>query len=378
PAPPTLVVIGEERGVVVELRDPPHAVLVDVVVLVDSLAPFALAAASQHDIAAPARLRRAVVGRHIDDRLKHRIIVELTVLEPARAHQLEGAANVASSRVDAALPEFIRRIVAEERRGAIPEALVDVVAVGRLQPLDGLMRLEPRECPSGSGERRPLARRIGITARLELSRETIRRSTRGPQLARLAQGAPQSGRAAGAHRVVVKRRREPIWEWRIHDSRRTVGRKGASDRGFPVVAGRRELCPSTFVRGEEAGVIVKARDLPDTVLLDVVVLVNARAPLGIVMVVTEDRDLAPASLRGAPVSSDIDDGLQLHAVIDLAIGQAGARVAAALADQPLADSRASDVDAIDAHFHRRVIGEERGRFAPVALVEIVAVGALEL
>ncbi len=93
---------------------------------------------------------------------------------------------------------------------------------------------------------------------------------------------------------------------------------------------------------------------------------------------TEKGQLTPTPLRREAVGGHVNDGLQLHAVIELPVGQAGTGITTALADQPFVDSGSADIHPIHTDLQRRIVREEVGGLAPISLVQVVTVGALEL
>ena len=75
-----------------------------------------------------------------------------------------------------------------------------------------------------------------------------------------------------------------------------------------------------------------------------------------------------------PSGGYVDDDLQLHVIVELAVLQAfGAEQV-----QELAHARLADVDAPQVHLDRAVFGEEVGDLVPHAAVEVVAVDLLQI
>src|SRR6185312_15620596 len=72
---------------------------------------------------------------------------------------------------------------------------------------------------------------------------------------------------------------------------------------------------------------------------------------------------------------DIDDGLQDHMSIELAVSEPHAPVAERV--QILADTLLALVNPIETDLDRAVVGEEIGHLIPLSRIEIVAVGALQ-
>ena len=123
-----------------QLADLPDTVLFDVLVLVNAFTPKgAFAQLSCHDERAPARLCRKTVCRNVHYRLEHEMFVELAASQTL-ASAAQGKQVLADSflpHVDAIKADFDRALWCEEIRGLVPHSLVDVIAVGALQALQG-------------------------------------------------------------------------------------------------------------------------------------------------------------------------------------------------------------------------------------------------
>ncbi len=176
----------------------------------------------------------------------------------------------------------------------------------------------------------------------------------------------------------MERRGVHLREGLVGHGRRTICRKRLAHLGLPVAAHGLQACPAPFVRRHEVGVVVKLLDLPDASLPGILVLVEAIAPGRVFLELAEEGELAPAPLRCAAVGADVHDGLQLHVVIELSVRQTGAGIAATFADQPFQDACLAHVHAIDADFHGGIVREQIRSLVPVSLVDVVAVGTLEL
>src|SRR6476646_2994489 len=96
-------------------------------------------------------------------------------------------------------------------------------------------------------------------------------------------------------------------------------------------------------------------DLPDAVLLHVLVLVRAFAPIGVAAVVALQHDSAPARLRGQAVGRERDNGHHLQVLVEVSF----ARALAPAAERPevLAYPRLADIDAVERELDRSVVGE---------------------
>src|SRR6185295_3605199 len=140
----------------------------------------------------------------------------------------------------------------------------------------------------------------------------------------------------------------------------------------------RRARPATFVGCVELRVEVQRPDLPDAVLLHVVVLVDAFAPVsaGAFAVDAALDDAAPPALRGLAVARERDDRRELEVIHDLAGAQA--RLAAREAVEIFPDVRLAGVDAVQAELDRAVLREEGGDVIPHRLVEVVTKDALQI
>src|SRR5690606_24045749 len=110
----------------------------------------------------------------------------------------------------------------------------------------------------------------------------------------------------------------------VLDGRRRIGGKPIGDvlRAVRILAAP----PAALARADEALEPVKLSDLPDAVLLDVLVLVRPFAPARVLAVAPGHDQPAAASLRGLAVRRDRDDRHQLHVLVELAFGEPGAAV----------------------------------------------------
>ena len=138
-----------ERLVPMHLAELPDAVFLDVLVLVRPFGPDgALAVLTDLDQRAPPALGREAVGRDVHDALQDHVIEELAFLEAFAAD--DAVVELGDARpayVDARAAELRRRsrVVGEQGADLAAQLLVDVVAVGALQPFDRLRVLEQRD-----------------------------------------------------------------------------------------------------------------------------------------------------------------------------------------------------------------------------------------
>src|SRR5690606_19260156 len=117
---------------------------------------------------------------------------------------------------------------------------------------------------------------------------------------------------------------------------------------------------------------VQAGDAPATVLADIAVLVGRLAPTALVAEPADHHQRAPAAPGGARLAVDVQHRLQLHVVVEraMAVGRQVAQVFA----YPLA----ADEDAPPGDLERAFAREQVRCLVPQALVDVVAVGALQV
>jgi hypothetical protein len=115
-----------------------------------------------------------------------------------------------------------------------------------------------------------------------------------------------------------------------------------------------------------------ATDLPDALLLHVLVLEDPEPPVGVLAVNRLLGEHVPAGLRRSTVRRNVDHGLQLHVIVEAP----RLRAFRSVRQQKLANAPWADVHAAAADLDRAV-GREQGRGgAPQLLVGIEAVAAL--
>ena len=199
-----------EPRVVVELRDLPDAVDLGVLHLVHAFGPGGAAAeAAEVGERAPAPLRGLPAGIQVHHRLDVHVVVEPVVAEPHLTH-LHVADIEVEMLADAFLADehaggIVRHGIVGEELGEVgPHSLVEVVAVGALQPLDGLHVF--RRVDFRFAAARCAGRHRGGFAALpsSLSRCEQRRSDHEcPHESRHPDGGPRSGQEQvdRAHRV---------------------------------------------------------------------------------------------------------------------------------------------------------------------------------
>src|SRR5690606_5317211 len=135
--------------------------------------------------------------------------------------------------------------------------------------------------------------------------------------------------------------------------------------------------PALFVRGDEIDVEMQRLDTPDAVgALLVRVLIYAVAPFGVLFVLAEHAEIAPAGGGALPVLRHGNRRLERDPFVELTVDQPLLPAVKPL--QVFADAFLAGVDAIDPDLDRAVIGEQVGGFAPQAAIDVVAERALEL
>ena len=242
--------------------------------------------------------------------------------------------------VDAALGNLHRRVFGEQVGEQIPLLLVEVVAVHRDELLDVVRVLQELHALLERGDRR--VRRL-------LRARAARRDSRSGRAGCRRPARRRSSPTAGDPAEAASRRRRP---------------------GLVLV-----LRPAAFVRNHEGLVPVELRDLPDAVVLDVLVLVRAFAPARALAVLPAHDERAPAGLRGLAVVRDVHDGLQLDVLVQAAFGQAD--LAAAERVEIRAHALLADVHAVLRDLDGAVLREQVGDVVPLRLVDVVAVGTLQ-
>src|SRR5690606_17966940 len=116
--------------------------------------------------------------------------------------------------------------------------------------------------------------------------------------------------------------------------------------------------------------------IPAAVLLHVRVLVDAVAPLGVLLVLPEHAVVAPARRRALAVLGDEDRGLQRDPFVELAVDQALLPAMEPL--QILANALLADVHPVEPELDRAVVGEKIRGFAPEAAIDVETECALQL
>ncbi len=169
-------------------------------------------------------------------------------------------------------------------------------------------------------------------------------------------------------------------------ARGPVGRQSCGDV-FPAVEVR-VLRPSAVVRHHQGLVPVKRLDLPDAVVLDVLVLVRTFAPTRALAELSGKNDIPPGGSRGRAIRGHRHDGHELHVLVDLAWGQTRLtglrrmplrRKAHRMAEcmQVFANAPLADIDSVEPDFDGAVGCEQARGVVPESAVEVVAVRALQ-
>ncbi len=135
------------------------------------------------------------------------------------------------------------------------------------------------------------------------------------------------------------------------------------------------LRPTAGVGDDECLIPVKGLDLPDTVILHVLVDVGAFAPRGAFAELSGKNDVPPRRPGCQPIGSHRNERHELHMLIQLPRSQTLA--AASECVEVLAHTLLADVDAVEANLDGRVGCKEVGSLIPQATVQVVAVGALQ-
>ena len=134
--------------------------------------------------------------------------------------------------------------------------------------------------------------------------------------------------------------------------------------------------PAGGIRRAEARIVVKGLNLPDAGVLHVGELVNALGPGGGSAEAAEHGKDAPPCFGGLAAGIQMNHRLQDHVVVEPAIGQPDFPSADVL-DQMFPDARPADKDSVGVIRHG-VGGKQIGHVVPHPLVDVVAVGPLEL
>src|SRR5690606_21515999 len=140
----------------------------------------------------------------------------------------------------------------------------------------------------------------------------------------------------------------------VLDGRRRIRRQPIRHvrRAVRVLVAR----PAAFVGNDEALEPVELLDLPDAVLLHVLVLVRPLAEESLLAEPAEKKESPPACFRRAAVLRDRHDGLELQVLVELARVEAGLAVAERV--KVLADAFLADVHTVEPDLDRAVLREE--------------------
>src|SRR5262245_49292974 len=181
---------------------------------------------------------------------------------------------------------------------------------------------------------------------------------------------------AASHRMyVVKWRQERAW---VHLERMRRRRVRRVRRGNAGRRPRLRALPADGVRHEVSVEDLIAFDLPDAVLFDVVVLVDAAHPLTVALPLAHDAERTRPHLGALPIGRDVDDGLELHVIVlqpELVVGRLAVQV------QVAAHARRAGVDAAHRDLDATRRREDAGQVVPLEVCQVVTVDrvhALEL
>ena len=234
------------------LAELPDAAFLDVLVLVGPFGPDgALAVLTDLDQCAPAAFRREAVRRDVHDALQDHVIVELALLEPFAADdaivELGDTSTCRRRRRNRRAPPWWPGSSANNAADVAAQLLVDVIAVGALQALDGFRVLEqvdscssPASSASSAASARGLGRRLpGHRRRRPTARRRAHTTLDAPAISvrdirfplvarRRSGGARRLLRRAVPCRLVVVARNRRAPEYRSLPLRRTMPASGSS------------------------------------------------------------------------------------------------------------------------------------------------------
>jgi hypothetical protein len=136
---PALLIVREVRGVHVVQLELPHAVLFDELVLVDAAHPGAgTAEGAELAEGAAAHLGGLAIRRDGDHGLELHVVVQVVGLDVLRPEQMHRLADAGLTHIDAALRDLHGGVFGKQIDEIVPLLLVEVVAVGGDQVLDGV------------------------------------------------------------------------------------------------------------------------------------------------------------------------------------------------------------------------------------------------
>src|SRR4029079_732766 len=177
--------------------------------------------------------------------------------------------------------------------------------------------------------------------------------------------------------LVVKRRHAHAGVGLARLARRPIRLDALAERVIlERLLGRVE--PAALIRRDERRIPVQLADLPNAVLLHVLVLVGTFAPVAAVAraVDAEHQEPPPARFRRVAVRGDGHDRLELAVLVERAFERA--LLASAQAIEIAADAVFAGVNAARTDLERRVGGEEIEHLVPKHLVGVEAVAALQV
>ncbi len=315
---------------------------------------------------AAARLRRATVRRHIDHDLQLHVVVDLAVADAGRPEQIQELPHAGFADVHALLPHLDRAVVGEEIGDVVPHAPVEVVAVDLLQVFDFLLVGEPL---------RALRERLRAITRGRLAPRRRQQRDRSPGVARVRDARVRVVERTDARGREARARFLARLVRRIRQVAQPAAAAACTRRSRWPGLGRH---PARRVRRAEARVVIEVLDLPHAVVLRVRHLVHALCPRGAAAEAAEHRERAPTPFRALTARVEVDDRLDVDVVVDSVLGKTifTDLAAADVHVQVLADARLADVRA-GGIVRDGVVGVEIGDVFPHALVDVVAVLALE-
>ena len=264
------------------------ALFLDENVLVDAAHPHAELIVVAHDAeGARAHAGGLAIGRDINHGLVLHVIVKEAVLDVLLAVEIQVPPHARRTDIDSAHRDFDRALIGEDPGEIVPLVPREVIAVDRVEILDVDCVVQKLKPVTEIGDR--LGEAVGIL--LLDSLVGIFRHV-GVML-------------AGHWIVVMERRHEDSRIGLVLHTRAPVGRRIFQRTGVRNGG----LAPAVLIGRIHRRIEMQAGDLPDAVLLDVVVLEHAEAPMGIFAVHGLLREHVPATFSGLAVGRDIDDAL---------------------------------------------------------------------
>jgi hypothetical protein len=302
---------------------------------------------------APATLGGSAVGADVHHRLQLHVVVEAAFLQTFRPDGPQVLQHPGPAAKLAASLSSEGPAIGKQRGSLAPQTLVDVVAIDALQILDGVM---VRQSPCFESEAGHAARSGG--GGLDFRRDRGRDGIPAWQLA----GEMEPGRVG-------------VRPGLVGNAGRRVGRQARADKARFVHV--RVPGPSAIViRHIERLVPVEPADLPDAVLLDVLVLEGAFAPEGTLPQLARQDDVPPGSPGGATVLREGHDRHQLQVLVQLPRRETPAAIAEGV--EVFTDTVTPVVHAIQTHLDRRTGREQISGVVPQCLIDVIAIDTLQI